>query len=702
MRWLLFAMGWISVQAVSAQVPVDTVSGQEDVKWLEEVKLRAFEQSGKARNSVATVRYIQPQSTIWNNKTSFVTAFNTIAGVRMEERSPGSYRINLRGSSLRSPFGVRNVKVYWNDIPITDPGGNTYFNQFSPHIVSSIELVKGPASSMYGAGTGGLMLVQSMERFKPGLSLEYMTGSYGLNNVFLTGQFGRKGKTQDSLPWQNQTQLTYAHNETDGYRHQSRMRRDQLSWESKFNLSDRQMIRTSVLFTDMYYQTPGGLTYNEFLANPRAARPAAGAFPSAEGARAAIFQKTFTAGMTHEYLIRKNFQNRTTLYGSFAEVRNAAIRNYERRQEPGWGGRTVFTWNKVKGMERIRLVAGAEFQKGYFNTQVFSNKSGEPDTLQTNDDIRYTTYHFFVQGSYDFASVLTLLAGVGLNRTDVGFTRLSSRPIWAVKKSYQNEWAPRISVLKKWENGLSITGTLSRGFSPPTLAELLPSTGVISTDLNAEYGWNRELNMRYGFFRNRLYVDVTGFSFTLQKALVQRRDLSGADYFVNAGQVKQRGLELQLDHLVLFNDRSFFDYIQTRAAFAYSHFRYGDFVQGPNDFSGKIVPSVPSQTYSVVTDWITRKGFYLGLQFYAASKIYLNDANTALAAPYQIAGGRLGWKSSKKKFRLDIYAGVDNLFDETYSLGNDINAAGSRYFNVAYGRNLFFGILFNPLTGRND
>jgi len=41
-------------------------------------------------------------------------------------------------------------------------------------------------------------------------------------------------------------------------------------------------------------------------------------------------------------------------------------------------------------------------------------------------------------------------------------------------------------------NALSLKATLSRGFSPPTIAELLPSTGVISTELEAEYGWNYE------------------------------------------------------------------------------------------------------------------------------------------------------------------------------------------------------------------
>ena len=80
--------------------------------------------------------------------TSLVSAVNTTPGVRMEERSPGSYRFNIRGSSLRSPFGVRNVKVYFNDIPITDPGGHTYLNQLGYYNFNSIEIIKGPGNHL--------------------------------------------------------------------------------------------------------------------------------------------------------------------------------------------------------------------------------------------------------------------------------------------------------------------------------------------------------------------------------------------------------------------------------------------------------------------------------------------------------------------------------------------------------------------------
>ena len=98
---------------------------------MEEVIVSAFEQQVPIHRSPIAVGVLNRHNADYSNKTSLVSGFNTVAGVRMEERSPASYRINIRGSSLRSPFGVRNVKVYWNDIPVTDPGGNTYFNQFA-------------------------------------------------------------------------------------------------------------------------------------------------------------------------------------------------------------------------------------------------------------------------------------------------------------------------------------------------------------------------------------------------------------------------------------------------------------------------------------------------------------------------------------------------------------------------------------------
>jgi iron complex outermembrane receptor protein len=71
----------------------------------------------------------------------------------------------------------------------------------------------------------------------------------------------------------------------------------------------------------------------------------------------------------------------------------------------------------------------------------------------------------------------------------------------------------------------------------------------------------------------------------------------------------------------------------------------------------------------------------------------LNDANSVYADRYQLLQAKLGyrWKNTTSSF--DIFFGVDNLLNQSYSLGNDINALGNRYYNAAAGRNVFAGII---------
>ena len=95
---------------------------------LDEIIIQAYTADRPPEQVPASIGYLNRDDLNRFSNTSMLPAANTIPGVRMEERSPGSYRFSIRGSTIRSPFGVRNVKVYWNGIPFTDAGGNTYLN----------------------------------------------------------------------------------------------------------------------------------------------------------------------------------------------------------------------------------------------------------------------------------------------------------------------------------------------------------------------------------------------------------------------------------------------------------------------------------------------------------------------------------------------------------------------------------------------
>lgn len=650
---------------------------------MDKVMVTAFQQN-KTVSCGAIVKMLSVNNADRFNKTSLVHGFNTIAGVRMEERSPGSYRINIRGSSLRSPFGVRNVKVYWNDIPVTDPGGSTYFNQFAFNNFSYIEIFKGPAGSMYGAGTGGLLLMHAFNTgWKPSVNLEYITGSYGLQQVLASAALGKEN---------NRTLIAASHNTSDGYRDNTGNRKDNFSFSTQYKISGKQLLTTSILYTDLFYQTPGALTLAEFTANLKQARPAAGGLPSAAAAKATIYQKNFLAGISHTYNFSAAFKNTTVLYGAFAQIKNPTFRNYERRNEPSFGGRSSFTYETTVNETKLQLVAGAELQEGFFNTLVSKNKNGNPDTVQTNDDIRYSNYHIFLQGTAELAHGWVITAGASTNRSRVHFTRLSKYPVAEQERTYQNEIAPRIALQKKIGNNYTVFANMAKGFSPPTVAELLPSTGVISTFLEAEEGVNYEAGGRLSLLKNKLQLEATAFYFKLYNALVSRKDSSNADYFVNAGNAKQKGLELGADYTTFFHGR-ILNTLVVKTAFSSSNFRYGSFQKGSTDFSGKYLPGVPANTVSLLADLQFKNGCYLNSTYYYSDKIFLDDANSVAAKHYHLLGARAGFKTTiQSKLQLNFYLGADNLLNEVYSLGNDINAAGGRYYNAAPLRNYYAGV----------
>lgn len=656
---------------------------------LQEVVVKAFERNRKLKDVPAAINYIGRQTLERFSSASVVSAINTAPGVRMEERSPGSYRFNIRGSALRSPFGVRNVKVYINDLPFTDPGGHTYLNQLGYYNFNSIEIIKGPGSSLYGAGTGGVMLIESMnENQQPGIFGEYATGSYNMQNLYGSVSTG----TEKLI-----SRVSIQHQTSNGYRNHAELRRDVLSWTGIFRFDETRQLRASFIYGDLFYETPGALTLTEYNSNPRMARPSAGFFPGAETARAAIFQKTFLAGASYTQQLSSKFSSKSALYGAFTQLRNPTLRNYGRSSEPHVGGRTVFTFQQPFSQSIFTINAGAEWQQGFSSVSIHKNANGRADSLQTFDEIHNRNSFAFAQASLDFDN-WTVTAGASYNQIRVRFQRFVPTPFPEQNRRFSNEIAPRFSVLKKF-NDISVYTSIAKGFSPPSTPELLPSGSTINLDLNAEDGTNYDLGVRGTFFRS-LYIDVNTFLFYLSNTIVQRRDAGGGEFFINAGKTKQHGIETYISYPFLQSSA-----LINRSIFWLSHtwhnFHYKDFKQLTFDFSGNRLPGVPPHTLSTGLDFLAHNGLLATLTYYNNSKIALNDANSEYADAYHLIGAKAGYeKWIKNKFRIKVFAGVENLLNEKYSLGNDINGFGGRYYNPAAGRNYYAAIVLNPVFNR--
>ncbi|WP_109696841.1 TonB-dependent receptor family protein [Chitinophaga deserti] len=646
-----------------------TAAAQSDTTTLQGITVQGYAQQRDLSTIPGAVSVVRGQDLQRFGPASLVPALNAAPGVRMEERSPGSYRLNIRGSSLRSPFGVRNVKMYYHGLPFTDPGGNTYLNQFSPAVFTSLEVLKGPGSSLYGASTGGVLLGDRPFENTNSLSAGYTAGSYGSHLATVSGTFGTaRFRQQAVLSWQ----------ESGGYRDHTYMRRYVAGWSGRYTASEHSAIEAHVLAGDLFYETPGGLNLTQFLANPRQARPAAGAFPSAQGAHAAIYQQTVWTGIKWEYRWNEHWEHSAGVYGAWSGLRNPSIRNYEKRNEPHAGARTMVTWKKGPW----RVLAGAEAQTGNFRTRVSANSNGMAGILQTDDRIRNGLLSLFMQSEAVLDGGWVLTAGLSMNGARTVIRRVSETPVFRFASSYDKEWAPRFAVLKQFSNWASVYGVVSKGFSPPAVAELLPSTSVINTDLQAEKGWNYEAGARGG--NSRFRYDVSLFRFQLKDAIVGRRDASGADYFVNAGATVQQGAEVS----AMYQPAAF---LGLRAAWTFHHFRYDSFSQQDKSFDGNRLPGTPQHALAASADVRLSSSFSLFATWQYNDDIFLNDANTDKSAAFNLLGLKAEYKVRRKGWEGRLFAGAENLLDETYSLGNDINAAAGRYYNAAPGRSIYAG-----------
>jgi len=660
----------------------------DSLKSLSEVIVKAYEQNRRLIEVAAPVSITgQPQLNRFSNMT-ILPALNITPGVSMEERSPGSYRLNIRGSSLRSPFGVRDVKIYLNEIPLTDPSGNTYLNQLSFYNFNSIEIIKGPASSLYGAGIGGAMLIHTLPvNWNKGISLGYSAGSFNTNNININIKTGNVGYKNS---------FGYSHQTSDGYRSQSKMRRDIATWESLLKVNDKQSLHAYMSYSDLFYQTPGGLTLAQYSANPKQARPPAGSQPGAVQNKAAIYQKIFIAGFSNEYVFNESWQNTTSVYGSYTDFTNPGIRVYEIRKEPHFGGRSVFACKKQIGEARLQLNFGTEAQKGFFNTRDYGNKRGIADSLQSDDNINLWQYIVFGQLDLKFPNGWIVTGGVSFNKSSLEFIHLTSRPSTIQKRTFENKLPPHVSILKKIDKNVSVYGSIARGFSPPTTAEMLRSDGLFGKNLQPVDGMDYEIGSRGALLHNKLYFDINAFLFDLKNTIVQRIDTNGVFYYVNAGSTKQNGIETYASYQFSDNPYHFISSSKLWISYAWHHFHYGSFKQVSTDYSKNKLPGAAPQVVTAGLDVSSKSGCYLNLTYNYTDRIALNDANSVYASSYNLVSARLGYtKNFHDKLKAELFAGADNLFDTKYSLGNDINAAAGRYYNTAPGRNFYGGISFH-------
>ena len=670
---------------VNGQV-VDTLSLEQA---LEPVKIIAYFSSQPILRLTASAQTISSQEIEAQQSTTLLPAMNTVSGVRMEERSPGSYRLAIRGSLIRSPFGVRNIKVYVDEFPLTDAGGNTYINLMDPASIASIHILKGPDGSLYGTNSGGVVRIQpkgfNVNKNKGSLLLG--GGSFGLFQEQLSVQ----RKVSDSYSFS----IDQSFMRSDGYRENSALDKKTFQTAHRWQYSKNNEFRALMFYSDLGYRTPGGLTKEQMLENPRMARPASGSNPSASEQNAGIYNRTFFGGIAHQINLTENLSHSASIFGMYTDFENPFITNYEFRKEKNIGVRTYFSYKRsFNEHSKWQMQLGFEGQHGWNRIDNYDNDRGTPKAPQAKDDLDNAQYSFFYRVMINLYDRWTLEGSLGLNQSVIRYnSRYPEIPNSEGNISFGDIWMPRIATSYIITEGFAVRASISKGFSPPTIAEVRSSDNIINTELEAETGISYEIGMRWES-ANRSYIfDLGYYNYAMKNGIVRQLRENGAEYYVNAGEIKQNGIEASVWAFLLpFQADRFMRSLSLRSAVSYNHYRFGSFKIDGNDHSNNKVTAVPDWVWTNSFSFVFPKEFGMNVSHDFTSEIPLNDANTVFSDKFHLVKlkGTWNWKMNASR-HIQFFAGVDNLLNETYSLGNDINAFGNRFFNPAPTRNYYGG-----------
>ncbi|WP_231426238.1 TonB-dependent receptor [Pedobacter sp. Leaf250] len=673
--FLFFAL--FTFQVFAQITPVDTV------KKLNEVTVKGYYNTQPLLRSVSAVNTLDSNQLKYQQNSSLVSAFNSVTGVRMEERSPGSYRLSLRGSLLRSPFGIRNIKIYIDELPLTDAGGNTYLNAVDPLAIQSVEIYKGPEANIFGANTGGAILISSANVDQNNVEASLTAGSYGLFHQ--TAKIQRRFKNYNFSIFQG-------YQRSDGYRQNSQMNRKFIQTSHQLDYSKNGSLKFFAFYSDLNYSTPGGLTLQQMEQNPQLARPATATLPGAITQQAGIFNKTALAGLTNTYQINENFKHVISIFTSYTDFKNPFITNYEKRYESTLGLRTFLEYAHSKQNFRFNAQLGIENSSTKTQVKNFDNNAGETAALQAADWLKANQDFVFARINFDINRKLLIELASSINFFNYKYESFYPAPISMQKRKFANQLMPKIAASYLLSQALSLRASISKGYSPPTIAEVRSSDNNINNNLQAELGWNYEAGLRFNSKNNRFYANANIFQFDLQDAIVRRLNANDTEYFINAGGTKQQGVELESSIWVFKNSSFLISGIQVRSNYTYNRFRFKDFQNGNTNFSGNRLTGVPANVLlsSLLVEF--KKGLYFFAQHNYTSAIPLNDSNAAFAGKYNVVELKSGITKVKiGKINADFFTGINNVFNERYSLGNDLNAVGNRFYNPAAAINFYFG-----------
>ncbi|MBO3097764.1 TonB-dependent receptor family protein [Gelidibacter pelagius] len=642
---------------------------------------------------------IIPSSTVTSvaldqqSQVAVVDALNKVAGVYIQSGAINTNRITIRGVGSRTLYGTNKIKAYFNGIPITNGVGETALDIYDPEDLQSIEIIKGPKSTLYGTNLGGTILLNSKYPKSNGYSIDNRTtvGSFGLF----------KNSTSLSFSDENfSLHFNYDHLEMEGYRDNGQYNRNSYFLNSSYKLNDKMQLSLLVNHTNYMAQIPSSIGKTDYLENPS---KAAFTWGQAKGYEA---DKKSLLGINLTYKFSEKFENSTSVFHTYNDHYEPRPFNILDEFTNGFGLRSVFTNNFDFLGRKAVWNFGTEVFKDEFHWKTIENRyasnngngSLEGVLLSDNREDR-SQLNLFSSVTLPVLEKVTLQVGVNYNKTKYDF--LDEFNLEEANKSASRNFdaivAPNFNMTYQFTPYQQLFANVGYGFNYPSLEETLTPDGVINPEISPEKGCNYEIGSDAYFFNRRWHVMASYYIMDIQDLLVAQR--VGDDQYIgrNAGRTLHKGLEISTEYkLVLTDAINISPYFNA----AINWHRFKEFINEEIDYSGNELTGVPNISLaSGVALNYNKMAFYINHLY--VGEMPMNDGNSLYSDAYSLLNLKLDYSAQLfKALKFKVIFGINNLADTKYASSILINATGfgnsePRYYYPGNPRNYYGGVSLN-------
>jgi iron complex outermembrane recepter protein len=678
----------------------------------EEIVITATRQSAPITQSPGAIDVVDVNRLRANSAGIDLSEFlSRVPGLNIQHRHNYAQdtQISARGFGARASFGIRGIRIYVDDIPVTIPDGQAQGALIPLAAVSQIEVLRGPFSIGYGNAAGGVIAARtSIPKDNVSASMRAWRGQDGVtvSSIELTRHLNESAA--GLLSWQQF--------QTDGYRAQSAAKREQLYAKLEIKLPTQ----SSLMFTlnkiaQPLSLDPLGLTATQLAENPRQAGTNAILFNT----RKTIAHQQIGAVFAHEFdrVTAKIIAYQgtrdvvqflaTPVLSQLAATSAGGVIDLE-RDFAGLGFRVASNNNTLQWLIGVDVESATDNRLGSENFKQNSlgvNTLGVRGNIRRDETNQQRNRDVFLQVSAPLANAWRVAAGARHSRLKFSVT---DRYIRAGNgdDSGTREFSaasPTIGVVNTWgtkNKQSTFHASIGQGFETPTSAEQAyraDQLSGINVDLRASR--NRQIETGYRFASSQMDIRATAFIIQIENEIVAANTLAGRSSFQNAAGSLRTGTELSWRWMPFPQWQDW----QTNVAWTTIRARLTkDYLAGTGTSArliraGNKLPAVPTQNLYADVSWRQGlPGLSAGAEIVARAAMFADDANQAKAAGNARLNARLSYQLPLQvngiKAELESTIRIDNMLN-TRDIGSVIvNDANQRFFEPSLPRRVLVGL----------